>query len=187
MAAAEALARHGFEGSNVNDIAARAGVSIGSLYQYFPTKEAIVAALIERHTARALDLLDAALARTVGEPLDVAVRAVVRAMVEVHAAPADRVLARELDRLGRLDEVQAAVDARAVAAVRAFLEARRTEISLPATGPSDDRVALASVLLVRAIDQLTHAVLVDLPGVADPEALIDELSALALGYLTVRR
>jgi AcrR family transcriptional regulator len=180
VAAAEALAKHGFEGANVNDIAARAGVSIGSLYQYFPTKEAIVAALIERHTTRALDVLDDALAKSAGEPLEVAVRTVVGAMVLAHAAPGDRVLARELDRLGRLDDVQAAVDARAGAAIGAFLQARRSEIRIP-------RPELASVLLVRAVDLLTHAILVDRPELADADALIDELTALVLGYLTLAR
>lgn len=49
-AAAELLASRGGDAST-NRIAARAGVSVGSLYQYFPNKEAIVAALFERHAA----------------------------------------------------------------------------------------------------------------------------------------
>lgn len=47
-AAADVLDRQGLEGYNTNFIAERAGVSIGSLYQYFPSKDAITAALIER-------------------------------------------------------------------------------------------------------------------------------------------
>lgn len=46
--AAHILEQSGFEGYTTNAIAARAGVSIGSLYQYFPTKEAVTVALIER-------------------------------------------------------------------------------------------------------------------------------------------
>jgi AcrR family transcriptional regulator len=49
--AARILERHGLEGYTTNAIAQRAGVSIGSLYQYFPTKDAITAALIERESA----------------------------------------------------------------------------------------------------------------------------------------
>jgi AcrR family transcriptional regulator len=37
--------------ASTNQIAARAGVSVGSLYQYFPCKDAIVAALFERHAS----------------------------------------------------------------------------------------------------------------------------------------
>lgn len=53
-AAAEVLDRVGLDGYNTNYIAERAGVSIGSLYQYFPTKEAITAALIESGHQRIL-------------------------------------------------------------------------------------------------------------------------------------
>lgn len=49
--AADILDRTGLEGYTTNAIAAHAGVSIGSLYQYFPTKDAITVALIERETA----------------------------------------------------------------------------------------------------------------------------------------
>jgi len=47
-AAARILESHGLEGYTTNAIAARAGVSIGSLYQYFPNKDAITLALISR-------------------------------------------------------------------------------------------------------------------------------------------
>ena len=50
-AAARILELHGFEGFNTNAIAARAGVSIGSLYQYFRSKDALLSALIEREVA----------------------------------------------------------------------------------------------------------------------------------------
>jgi len=51
-AAAQVLEAAGFEGFNTNAVARRAGVSIGSLYQYFPNKEALTIALIRRETER---------------------------------------------------------------------------------------------------------------------------------------
>ena len=48
-ATARVLVKQGFDGLTTNAVAEAAGVSIGSLYQYFPNKEALVAALIERH------------------------------------------------------------------------------------------------------------------------------------------
>jgi AcrR family transcriptional regulator len=55
-AAARILEKNGFEGFNTNAIAEKAGVSIGSLYQYFPSKSALLSALIEREAAPLLDV-----------------------------------------------------------------------------------------------------------------------------------
>jgi AcrR family transcriptional regulator len=49
--AAHILETHGFDRYSTNSIAARAGVSIGSLYQYFPNKDAVTIVLIERESA----------------------------------------------------------------------------------------------------------------------------------------
>ena len=53
-AAARILETQGLEGYTTNAVAERAGVSIGSLYQYFPNRDALTAALIERETATLL-------------------------------------------------------------------------------------------------------------------------------------
>ena len=50
-AAARVLERHGLDGYTTNAVAEAAGVSVGSLYQYFPRKEALTVALIEREMA----------------------------------------------------------------------------------------------------------------------------------------
>jgi AcrR family transcriptional regulator len=50
-AAAQVFAEMGYAAATTNAIAARAGVSIGSLYQFFPNKEALMDALLERYLA----------------------------------------------------------------------------------------------------------------------------------------
>lgn len=51
-AAARILESLGFAGFNTNAVAELAGVSIGSLYQYFPSKEALIVELIRRERAK---------------------------------------------------------------------------------------------------------------------------------------
>jgi len=50
-AAAQVLEAEGLEGFNTNAVAARAGISVGSLYQYFPNKDALILALMRREDA----------------------------------------------------------------------------------------------------------------------------------------
>ena len=59
--AAQILERQGLEGYTTNEIAEQAGVSIGSLYQYFPSKDAVTIALIERESATLVEEVKAAL------------------------------------------------------------------------------------------------------------------------------
>lgn len=58
---AQIIDEHGKAALTTNRIAQQAGFSIGTLYQYFPTKEAIIAAMIERERRRVMDQLDALL------------------------------------------------------------------------------------------------------------------------------
>jgi AcrR family transcriptional regulator len=52
-AASQIFERDGADGFNTNAVAERAGVSIGTLYQYFPDKTAILLAAAEREAAHA--------------------------------------------------------------------------------------------------------------------------------------
>ena len=60
-ATARILVRDGFEKASTNRIADMAGVSVGSLYQYFPSKEALVAAVIDRHNEEIMAIVRTAL------------------------------------------------------------------------------------------------------------------------------
>ncbi len=78
-AAAQVLESSGLEGYNTNAVAARAGVSVGSLYQYFANKDALTVALMKREDARFAADLDRALALGGGRAaLDGFIDAVVR-------------------------------------------------------------------------------------------------------------
>lgn len=55
-AATQVLGRRGWAGFTTNEVATVAGVSIGSLYQYFPDKLALIEALRMQHFDRVLDV-----------------------------------------------------------------------------------------------------------------------------------
>src|SRR5271163_4842073 len=73
-ATARVLTKEGYDGASTNKIAAVAGVSIGSLYQYFPSKEALVAAVIDRHMHEMSAVTRAALVKAAALPLEAAAR-----------------------------------------------------------------------------------------------------------------
>jgi len=62
-AAALVFSEKGFSGGTTNHIAEQAGVSIGSLYQYFPNKDSILVGLLERHLADGLTHIEALVGR----------------------------------------------------------------------------------------------------------------------------
>src|SRR5689334_9008980 len=83
-ATARILVKDGFDKASTNRIAEVAGVSVGSLYQYFPSKEALVAAVMERHQEEIMQTVRSELAEVLAEPVEKAVRKLVAAAVKAH-------------------------------------------------------------------------------------------------------
>src|SRR5580692_12875747 len=83
-ASARILESEGLRGFNTNSAAAKAGVSVGSLYQYFPNKDAILLALIERFEDAAQEAINEALRSARGRPLNPSLRLFVHALVGMH-------------------------------------------------------------------------------------------------------
>jgi AcrR family transcriptional regulator len=80
------LKREGFDAVTTNRIAEVAGVSIGSIYQYFPDKRAIFVALHERHIQEIDRLVESTLVEHASSSLDALIRAMIEAMVDAHAS-----------------------------------------------------------------------------------------------------
>lgn len=78
-AAAEVFAKHGYRGCEVQDVVLRAGVGKGTVYRFFPSKEALFLATL-RHGLDQLRALTQAAVEDQADPLD-KVRAAVRAYV----------------------------------------------------------------------------------------------------------
>jgi AcrR family transcriptional regulator len=175
-ATAQVLVRHGYEGANTNRIAEAAGVSVGSLYQYFPSKEALVTALIERHMEAMWQLIVESAAKVANAPLEVAVREVIGAIFAAHASSPrlSRVLREQVPRVGALRQMNE-VNQRCIELVLANLEARRADIT-PRDRP------LAAYVVVHTVDTLAHCAL-ERHGTVDHAALLEETTQIVLRYL----
>jgi AcrR family transcriptional regulator len=80
------LKRGGVSAVTTNSVAETAGVSIGSVYQYFPNKQAIFIALHERHIHQVDQVLQRKISESEGETLDVLVASLLDGMIEMHAS-----------------------------------------------------------------------------------------------------
>jgi len=179
-ATARVLTKEGYDRASTNKIAAMAGVSIGSLYQYFPSKEALVAAVIERHTQELSRVVRDTFLKVASRPIDIAVRELITAAIEAHRVDPrlHRVLDEQIPRTGQLDNIDAVVR-NACALFRGYLEAHRSEIDIA-------DLDLAAFILVTTVEALTHAAVLHRPDIlADNKAMrfVDEGAGLVLRYL----
>jgi AcrR family transcriptional regulator len=180
-ATARILVRDGFDKASTNRIAEVAGVSVGSLYQYFPSKEALVAAVIERHQQDILRVVRGELADAANLPLKQAVRRLVAMAVKAHGVDPKlhRVLAEQIPRVGKLEKVET-FSRQNYALFRRYLEHHQSEIRAV-------DLDLATFVCVTTIEALTHNAVLHhsktLSGAA-MEALVDEGARLVVGYLT---
>lgn len=82
-AAAQVLVHRGYARATTNRIAEAAGVSIGTLYQYFDGKDAVFDALAEHFVAELADMTLRASIETEGQPLPLRIRAMTHAGARV--------------------------------------------------------------------------------------------------------
>ena len=178
-AATRIISAGGLAAFNTNAVAARAGVSIGSLYQYFPNKDALMVGLIHRQQQRQYESIAAEIAQLGDVDLATAVRSVVRAAMRHHhdnslyASAIDH----EEERLPVHAEIGGYLD-RSGLFVRALLDRFADEV-----GPIDpQRAARTLPALVRAVSDRWANEAVPQLGVAEDEAV-----RAVLGYLLAGR
>jgi len=130
-AAANLFSENGFEVTTTNEIAARAGTSIGSVYQYFGNKEAIVAALSTRYVSALRDVTETVLGAGVND-LGTAAAAdrLLDPIIAFHAQhPEFRLLWLGTELSDTLKSAMKDMDDEVVGRVERLLEARAPRIS----------------------------------------------------------
>jgi len=178
-AATRVLARRGWARFTTNEIAAVAGVSVGSLYQYFPNKLAIAEAIRQRHLDEVLVALSGAGNDNEAIPLDQRAARFADGVIAAHSV--DEALHRVL-----LDEVPlvarssyAEFEAEYQRRYRALIAA-----SAGANGAAGDDETAARVLS-SAVEGVVHAAAHR--GDLGLPALRSELVRLILAYLRDRQ
>ena len=110
-AAARILEERGLEGYNTNAVAERGGISVGSVYQYFPNKDSLTLALIARFEEEILGAAQAAIAASEGKDLKTSLKLLIAGLLKAHdgRAQLNRILETEESRLRAASSAPAAV------------------------------------------------------------------------------
>jgi AcrR family transcriptional regulator len=160
-------------------VAERAGVSVGSLYQYFPNKLALINALRARHAREMTASMEREFQRRPGETFRATLTRVIQASVLAHQV--DAALHRALQQCEELglpdDDGHDEAHVKIQQLLRDMLIAHRDE--LVTTNPD-----LAAFILMHALHGLIHAVVLDRPASVSVKAATREMIRLADAYLT---
>lgn len=174
-AAGRVLVASGYDGASTHRIAEEAGVSPGSVYQYFPNKDVIVHMAVERMVGQISERLVEAIADAfVADPLD-GVRTMVSAVLTTTEEHREltRVLVEQLPRLGGSTAIPA-FERRGMDQVQGYLLAMRPR--------GDPRHAAADAWIVtQAVQQLVTRYVLDEPAI-DRETFVDALTRLVIGF-----
>lgn len=176
QATAELLQEMGYARLTTNHVAQRAGVSIGSLYQYYPGKDALCHALAERHfqrhAQRYLDHFESLSAA----PVETQIRELVRlnfVLAREDAGVASG-LYTELSRIGGMDPLQ-----RMREAIVSALEARYRSLPAPWQQARPDQIAF---IITVACSALVGETVLRRPHWLEDEAFLEHVTQLVLGY-----
>jgi len=180
-AAAQILGADGTPGLTTNRIAQRAGVSVGTLYQYFEDKEAILRLMCERHVANMRDAVTTQLAQAEGATLPSGTRAILDALL--HAQTEHRTVNRLLQ-----ERVPHLIGIEHIDQIHAMLQGLvREGLAQRTDALRDVDLDLATFLIVNAVFGVSAAALRHEPRAFDNEALSEALSEMIVRYLSDAR
>jgi AcrR family transcriptional regulator len=171
------LSADGYKGATTKRIAQVAGVSVGSLYQYFPNKEALVYAVSQRHYEDLLGRL-ALISLAPTRQLREAVAEFVQCMIDGHALDPEvhRAVTEQMLRLG--PDSYAETQQRALAMVEGLLRARSAEVKV--RDP-----AFAAWLLVTTAEGAVHAALMEEQARLLEPSFAPELTEILCAYIGI--
>lgn len=182
VATSQVLLAVGFERTTTARVAERAGVSIGTLYQYFPNKDALIVALIHRHADDLVDTIRDVLQRHSHLTLRETVRAAIDATMTAHRLDPrlHKILHEQVPRTGQLGKAMHA-SADITREIEAGLRSHADEL--------DDSLdpKVAAIVIGTVLDAIAHKSILDGDTVLVGKTAADEGYALVMAYLTSTR
>jgi len=169
--------RRGLEAFTTRSVAEFAGVSVGSLYQYFPDKNAIFSMLHVRHSAELLTYIRDAAAMDQDTGLSSRVKRIVDAVVGVHVANTclHQIMETELLRWEPSPKWQA-ICGEARETVRSMLLAHRHEIACT-------NIDLASQMMIEILQSMAHMVVLRGTGGETVESVNAQVHLMIMNHL----
>lgn len=179
-AAARVFDERGYEAATTNHIAEVAGVSVGSMYQYFGDKQSLLTALHEWHALEVLSVIENARTGARERSLQASIAQIVSGLLELH---------RVKPRLQRiLHEEHALLEYRKTdSAVGREILARTTEFLGSYAGLSLENPALTAQLLVRVVEDLVHAAVLDPPASGTSDEVERAIVQATEAFLVARK
>jgi AcrR family transcriptional regulator len=174
---AQVLETEGFERMTTTRVAERAGTSVGTLYQYFPSKEALLVAAIEAKMAQVDRALSKVFELPPTAPLSEHVRVMITALIDEkkRRPQLNAELSRQTPRLEKQRLITRTLD-RAQGMVRALLDAHPSEIRV-------DDTELAAWMVVHAVNGMVDGALLGAPKLLADPRLTEGIVAHVLGAL----
>lgn len=169
--------RRGYEKTTTGAVAECAGVSIGTLYQYFPNKELLVASVIHTHYQEVLATVESVLLDHAKSPLDVSLRALIRSSLDAHRLQPElhKVLMEQVPGVGE------SVQVLELREKLTFLLQQHLARYLGNT--SRNRLRMLAFVIETTIEALTHRAVIDSPHWLKSGELEAEAFALLAPYI----
>ncbi|WP_321393852.1 TetR/AcrR family transcriptional regulator [Emcibacter sp.] len=178
QATQQLIIKEGYENATTNRIAKAAGVSVGSLYQYFPNKQAIIKTLIQETVNDAAAQIRNQLRDLMEVPLESALHQIIALLFQIYKENAF-ILIQIIEYVPEMKDFTKNIklDIYTYSTNLAFLEQHQDEITV-----TDYPTAL--LLIVRSTVHNIECFLTESTTDMTEEQLVNELTRMAVNYLT---
>jgi AcrR family transcriptional regulator len=169
------LAEEGYDRFTTNRVAEQAGVSIGSLYQYFPNKESLLLALAEHHANQMVQLAEDHLENVDNLSIPEVIQKIIEAAIASHGVnpKLHRVLHEQVPHsqvMQQLDQAQMEN------LLRSFLAQRSDQLQ-------SKNLDLTVFMIERTIRAIIYGAITEHPELLKTGELKQELTAMLSAYL----